>query len=45
VREHGDARIHLALEMARDFGDAVTDLPAEPVAVLYLRFLGWLRGG
>ena len=38
-----DARVSLALDLARDFGDAVGDLPGLPVPELYVRFLGWVR--
>ena len=43
LREHADTRVSLALDLARDFGDAVADLPDVPVPELYLRFLGWVR--
>jgi hypothetical protein len=43
LREHADARVSLALDLARDFGDAVGDLPGLPVPELYVRFLGWVR--
>ena len=43
LREHADARVSLALDLARDFGDAVSDLPGLPVPELYVRFLGWVR--
>ena len=43
LREHADARVSLALDLARDFGDAVGDLPGQPMPELYLRFLGWVR--
>jgi hypothetical protein len=43
LREYADTRVQLALDLARDFGDAVTDLPGEPVPELYVRFLGWIR--
>jgi hypothetical protein len=43
LNEHVDSRVPLALDLARDFGDAVADLPGEPVHQLYVRFLGWVR--
>jgi hypothetical protein len=43
LREHVDARVPLALDLARDFGDAIADLPGVPVPELYVRFLGWVR--
>jgi hypothetical protein len=43
LREYADTRVQLALDLARDFGDAVADLPGEPIPELYLRFLGWIR--
>ena len=43
LHEYAETRVQLALDLARDFGDAVTDLPGEPVPKLYVRFLGWIR--
>jgi len=43
LREHAEARVLLALDLARDFGDAIGDLPGVPTPELYLRFLGWVR--
>ena len=43
LREHADARVRLALDLARDLADAAADLPGAPVPELYLRFLGWVR--